>query len=292
MELEDLEEELGENEDLTEEEEESISLKNMQLWQKVVLFSILFVIAAVIATILWNLTPKGERADGQVTGSTTGESAPVHSPESTQLPTPEPTAAPTPAPTVAPTPEPTAVPTEAPTAVPTPETDSLGFRDVEESVTPKDVINLRSDPSTADDTNIVTQAANGQVLSRIGVNSNTGWSRIDYEGQILYAVSQYLTTDLSYVTPVEVTNPNRVSTLDGRVIVFVDCDDWITPKEYVNLRTEPSTTEGNATVSCQLNYGEKVHRTGYSADSGWSRVEYNGQVLYVVSSYMYQVTGE
>ena len=88
------------------------------------------------------------------------------------------------------------------------------------------------------------------------------------------------------------TNPNRVNTQDGRIIIFTDCDDHITPKEYVNLRTEPSTTEGNATVHCQVNSGEALHRTGYSPDSGWSRVEYDGKVLYVVSSYMVNVSAE
>lgn len=161
---------------------------------------------------------------------------------------------------------------------------TMTFRDVQESVTPKDVINLRSVPSTADAGTVVTQVANGVTLSRTGINDDTGWSRIEYDGQILYGVSQYLTTDLSYKPPVQAPNPNRVSTKDGRVIIFTDCDDNITPKEYVNLRTEPSTTEGEATVSCQLNGGEVAHRTGYSADSGWSRVEYNGQVLYVVTS--------
>ena len=70
------------------------------------------------------------------------------------------------------------------------------------------------------------------------------------------------------------------------MIIFTDCDDYITPKEYVNLRIEPSTSQGDSTVSCQVSNGEVVHRTGYSQDSGWSRVEYNGQVLYVVSSYV------
>ena len=69
-------------------------------------------------------------------------------------------------------------------------------------------------------------------------------------------------------------------------IIFADCSDNITPKEYVNLRTEPSTSQGEATVRCQVKSGETVRRTGYSADSGWSRVEYNGEVLYVVSSLM------
>lgn len=163
---------------------------------------------------------------------------------------------------------------------------SMTFADRKESVTPKDVVNLRSVPATADEKTIVVQIQNGEVLTRTGINTDTGWSRISYGDQTLYAVTQYLTTNLDYKTPVQASNPNRVGTISGRIILFSDCDDWITPKEYVNLRTEPSTTEGDSTVSCQLNSGEKAHRTGYSTDSGWSRVEYNGQVLYVVTSLM------
>ena len=161
---------------------------------------------------------------------------------------------------------------------------AMSFEAVSESVTPKDVVNLRSVPSTAEESSIVTQVKNGEVLSRVGVNADTGWSAIEYDGRTLYAVTQYLTTDLSYKTPVTPSDPNRVSTISGRVIIFSDCDDQVTPKEYVNLRTEPSTTEGDATVSCQVSNGELLHRTGISPDSGWSRVEYNGQSLYVVSS--------
>lgn len=168
----------------------------------------------------------------------------------------------------------------------------MTFSAVQESVTPKDAVNLRTAPTTTDENNIVVKIQNGEALSRTGINNDTGWSRIDYNGQTLYAVSQYLTTDLNYKPPVQPSNPNRVNTLDGRVIIFADCDDWISPKEYVNLRTEPSTSEGDGTVSCQLQNGEKAHRTGYSADSGWSRVEYNGQVLYVVTSLVYVVTEE
>lgn len=171
-------------------------------------------------------------------------------------------------------------------------TEGMAFQDVQESVTPKDVVNLRKTPNTADADSIVAQARNGEVLARIGINPDTGWSKIDYNGQTLYAVSQYLTTELSYRPAVQPADPNRVGTVSGRIIIFENCDDWISPKEYVNLRTEPSTTEGDVTVSCQLNYGEKVHRTGYSTDSGWSRVEYNGQVLYVVTSLMYVVPAE
>ena len=169
---------------------------------------------------------------------------------------------------------------------------SMSFTTVDETVTAKDVLNLRSAPTTADSENVVTQLKNGESAKRIGVNNDTGWSKLEYNGQTVYAVSRYLTTDLAYKPPVQKTNPNRVNTLDGRVIIFTDCDDYISPKNYVNLRLEPSTSEGNATVHAQLNYGEVVHRTGYSADAGWSRVEYNGQVVYVVTSYMITVTVE
>lgn len=171
-------------------------------------------------------------------------------------------------------------------------TAAMSFTEADESVTPKDVVNLRSVPTTTDEDNIVVQVQNGEILTRSGLNQDTGWSRIEYGGQTLYAVTQYLTTNLDYKPPVQQSNPNRVSTISGRIILFSDCDDWISPKEYVNLRTEPSTTEGDATVSCQLNNGEKAHRTGYSPDSGWSRVEYDGKVLYVVTSLMYTVEGD
>ncbi len=163
---------------------------------------------------------------------------------------------------------------------------SMTFVDVKEDVTAKDVTNLRSVPSTEDSDNILTQLMNGETLTRTGINESTGWSRLSWNGQTVYAVTQFLTADLSYKPPVSQSDPNRVTTMDGRVIIFMDCDDTVTPKEYVNLRTEPSTSQGETTVRAQLYNGEQAHRTGYSPDSGWSRVEYDGQVLYVVTSYV------
>ena len=165
--------------------------------------------------------------------------------------------------------------------------ESMEFVEISDTVTAKDVTNLRSVPSTLEEENIVSQLMNGEVISRTGINEAYGWSRLDYNGQTVYAVSNYLTTDLNYKPPVTSSNPNRVSTKDGRVIIFTDYSDNVTPKEYVNLRTEPSTSEGESTVRCQIKNGDVVHRTGYSPDSGWSRVEYNGEILYVVSSMIY-----
>ena len=165
--------------------------------------------------------------------------------------------------------------------------EAMEFTEVSDTVTAKDVTNLRSVPSTLDAENVVAQLLNGETLGRTGVNESTGWSRLDYNGQTVYAVTGYLTTDLTYKPPVAAANPNRITTQDGRVIIFTDCDDYITPKEYVNLRVEPSTAQGEATAKCQISNGTVVHRTGYSPDSGWSRVEYNGEILYVVSSMVY-----
>ena len=170
-------------------------------------------------------------------------------------------------------------------------TGTMVFTEKEDQVTPKEAVNLRSAPTTADDGNIVVQVKNGELLTRTGINEDTGWSRLQYGEQTVYAVSRYLTGNMEYSPPkpAQPANPNRVNTAEGRSIDFTDCDDWISPKEYVNLRIEPSTVQGNATVSCRMEYGDKAHRTGCSEDSGWSRVEYDGKVLYVVTSLIYEV---
>lgn len=71
----------------------------------------------------------------------------------------------------------------------------MTFDAVDEYVTAKDVTNLRSEPSTEQaELTVVTQLSNGQNAHRTGINPDTGWSRLEYNGQIVYAVSQYLTT--------------------------------------------------------------------------------------------------
>lgn len=291
--------ELNDEEDDWQDEPEP-----MEPWKMTLVFAGLVVLAAIICAVLWFFTHRGGGEDSDTAATDppgmTAESPVIESeaPEeqpSEPLATEETDTDPTASPETSESPEPTtdmAVDsTPEPDEPPEPQDGdaSMTFEAVQQSVTPKDVVNLRSVPSTADADTVVAQARNGEVLSRIGINSNTGWSQIDYNGQTLYAVTQYLTTDLTYKTPVTPADPNRVNTISGRVIIFTDCDDQITPKEYVNLRTEPSTTEGDATVSCQVSNGESVHRTGISPDSGWSRVEYNGQVLYVVTSLMQAV---
>ncbi len=166
---------------------------------------------------------------------------------------------------------------------------TMAFNAVDEEVTAKDVTTLRSVPNTEGINTIVGQLENGQTLKRVGINRQTGWSKLIYRDVEVFAVSYTLTNDLDYKPEGSESAENRVVTSDGRVIIFTDCADTVTAKEVVNLRTEPSTSQGTATVREQLSHGDEAQRTGISPDSGWSRVEYNGMTLYVVSSYVQEV---
>lgn len=289
-------------EDFQEDSEDGDIVIRFKPWM-IPAFIGMVILAILICIPLWKLSHHDNNNSNGGGGNTLPAVIVTEETEATEPPetmvTPEPTAPPAPTPTV--TPEPTTVPaataipeqrpvvedTPADTSVPAPVSDgSMTFTDVNETVTAKDVSNLRSTPSTGNEGNVVGQLKNGETLARTGRNDDTGWSRLNYNGQTVYAVSAYLTTDLSYTTPTTPVNSNRVSTQDGRVIVFVDCDDYITPKDLINLRTEPSTSEGESTVRTQIRNGTNLHRTGYSEASGWSRVEYNGEILYAVTNYV------
>ena len=311
----------GEEEDFPEEDEsdeEDIVIR-FKPWM-IPAFVGMMILAILICIPLWRLSGHGGNAENSIATVTTESQATesqmtevpsvatenentvaVAEPELTSdpeavIPEMVPTLAESPTIAPATTPETQIQPTELPTSTELPtagntgnalaEGNSMTFGDVNETVTAKNETNLRSEPYTGDVGNVVGQLKNGETLPRTGRNDSTGWSRLTYNGQTVYAVSAYLTTDLSYKTPEKPSNPNRVSTLDGRVIVFTDCDDYITPKELINLRTEPSTSEGESTVRTQVKNGTNLHRTGYSEGSGWSRVEYNGEILYAVTNYV------
>ncbi len=69
--------------------------------------------------------------------------------------------------------------------------DSEGFTIINEQVTAKDETNLRSRPST-DNSEVIYTLKNGEYVKRIGVHSN-GWSKLEYNGEVVYAISSYLT---------------------------------------------------------------------------------------------------
>lgn len=178
----------------------------------------------------------------------------------------------------------------------TPETVSadaealMNFSDVNETVTAKQSTNLRNIPSQGSDATVLATLQNGETATRTGVSSS-GWSRVSYNGQTLYAVSSYLTTDLGYTAPAANTTAGTTAadgsgSGDGLKTKFTACNDVVTAKIEVNLRTLPSVTNPDAAVVALLKNGETVTRTGINTDYGWSRVDYNGQTLYCVSSYL------
>ncbi|MBQ8627345.1 MAG: glycoside hydrolase family 25 [Agathobacter sp.] len=164
----------------------------------------------------------------------------------------------------------------------------MNFEEVNETVTAKERTNLRDIPSQGEDSNVMYTLKNGETATRTGI-SDTGWSRVVFNGKTYYAVSSYLTTDLSYQPPQDTEEPptdTETETEGGIKTQFKDVDELVTAKDAVNLRNIPSVTNEDSQVVVTLLNGEVVKRTGINEDLGWSRVEYNGQVLYCVSSYL------
>lgn len=162
----------------------------------------------------------------------------------------------------------------------------MHFTEVNEEVTAKDSTNLRNIPSQGSDSAVVYTLPNGETILRTGI-SDSGWSRLTYNGQTVYAVSSYLTTDLSFQTPQPQTQEGTDSG-DGLKTRFEERNEQVTAKVEVNLRTLPSVTNPDAAVAAVLHNGEYVTRTGINEAYGWSRVDYNGQTLYCISSYLIQ----
>lgn len=146
---------------------------------------------------------------------------------------------------------------------------------VNETVTAKEVTNLRTGATTKSD--IVISLKNGETVTRVGIGSN-GWSKLQYNGQTVYAITSYLTTDLAPKTPTETTPAKDI--VAGHT--FTPKSDSVTAKEEVNLRTLPTT---DSEIVGKLLSGEFLQRTAVS-DKGWSRLNYNGQTVYAVTSYL------
>ena len=158
----------------------------------------------------------------------------------------------------------------------------MNFRTVDETVTAKDETNLRDIPSQDTDSNVLYLLKNGEEAKRIAI-SDSGWSKILFKGNVYYAVSSYLTTDMNYsaIPEYEVETED-----DGVETRFVAVNEKVTPKKEVNLRTLPSVEHPDCKIVVLLKHGEVVTRTGINTDLGWSRVEYQGQTVYCVSSYL------
>ena len=157
----------------------------------------------------------------------------------------------------------------------------MHFSEVSETVTAKEKVNLRDIPGQGDDSTVLAALSNGETMTRTGI-SDSGWSRLESDGQIFYAVSSYLTTDLSD----RPAGAEGAGSGDGLKTKFAASGDTVTAKIEVNLRALPSVTNPDAVIVTVLHNGENVTRTGINHEYGWSRVEYNGQTLYCISSYL------
>ena len=164
-----------------------------------------------------------------------------------------------------------------------PGTDSeMLFSECHERVTAKIETNLRTWPGT-DIGEVVHTLENGEEAIRTGT-SDKGWSRVEWQGQVLYAITSYLTTDFTD----KQGEDGKTLNIDGIEVktTFTDVNDYVTAKEVVNLRSLPSTTHESSRILGTLSAGEKLKRTGVNRELGWSRLEYNGITVYAITSYL------
>ena len=161
----------------------------------------------------------------------------------------------------------------------------LDFEAVSDQVTAKEETNLRDIPSQDTDSNVLRTLINGEVAQRIAVSTN-GWSKLLLDGNVYYAVTNYLTTDLAYVAPPEEEYlPSEL----GIQTQFVALNQLVTAKQRVNLRKLPSVEHEDAVVLDELEHGEIATCVGVS-DNGWSKLIYKGTTCYAVTSYLTEVT--
>lgn len=155
--------------------------------------------------------------------------------------------------------------------------NGMEFIPQNDSVTAKIEVNLRRLPTT--DSESVGKLVGGTFLNRTAI-SNNGWSRLEYNGQTVYAVSSYLTTE----APVISSKPVETNSITEHDMVFNTITPVnVTAKEETNLREKP-TTDSNIVYT--LKNGEYVTKNAVS-DSGWARLEYNGQTVYAVNSFLF-----
>lgn len=165
------------------------------------------------------------------------------------------------------------------------------FVAVNQLVTAKKMVNLRKLPSVEhEDAVVLDELNNGEIATCVGISDN-GWSKLIYKGVTCYAVTSYLTevTDASAVPdggePATKPTENIAEQIEIQT-QFEFVDDKVTAKKAVNLRSLPSVDDPRCKIVAQLDNGVVIRRTGINHDVGWSRVDYNGQPLYCITSYL------
>jgi uncharacterized protein YgiM (DUF1202 family) len=129
-----------------------------------------------------------------------------------------------------------------------------GIQEVDEMIYASETINVRD--SSSEDGARIGQLYVGESVKRTGIGSN-GWSRIEYNGEIGYVLTEYLTTE---------GVSQEVKYLTSTVNIREEAD-------------ENSSRVGTAYL------GAKVTRTA-KLDNGWSKINCDGVIGYVKSEYL------
>jgi len=159
--------------------------------------------------------------------------------------------------------------------------EGMTFTAVAEAVTARDKVNLRDKPST-ETGNVVGVLSYGEAVVRTGISgsADTGWSRLEVNGQVVYASSRLLATSMDYKNQEKPTAENPEAGFH-----FTAASGNVKAKDVTNLRTLPTTNEPSQ-VAAQLSGGATAVRIAVDKDKGWTKVNYNGQILYAVSNYL------
>lgn len=136
--------------------------------------------------------------------------------------------------------------------------NTVTFKDVNETVYTTGRCNVRESYSTS--SNKITTLNVGASVKRTGT-SDSGWSRVEYNGKTAYISSQFLTT----TKPADPT--------------FKQTNDTMYAIQDCNLRKSWSTDSDKVGY---LKKGEEVTRLGV-ADNGWSKIKHNGSEVYVAT---------
>lgn len=158
--------------------------------------------------------------------------------------------------------------------------DGQIFTAAGDRVTAKSEVNLRALPTT--DSNIVGSLKSGTFLMRTAIGDK-GWSRLDFNGTAVYAVTNYLTDKAPEISSDDTPSEQGSVTEYGMEFKLTAVN--VTAKEEVNLRDKPET--GGSNVVYTLKNGEYITKTGES-NSGWARLDFNGQTVYAINSFLMQ----
>lgn len=171
---------------------------------------------------------------------------------------------------------------QQPAAVPQATADSQNFTAVNDTVYPISELWLRQQPGVA--TFIVAIVPAGTGLQRTGISTDGQWSRISYNGQTVYGATQYISGEQapSIGSGAGVGGgigsgaaPAGVTVTDVNETMYITADN-------LNLHTYDDMQAPVVTVAPA---GTQVTRTGI-LDNGWSRIYWNGEVLYCSSAYL------